>query len=190
MHRSNIPMWYFLSRTPSVPSSSWLRHHLPSPPRVTRMSRPVLCGETHGGHSSTPSCLSLQLLSCAGPRGHLHSQPTHSKHLQAETATHLFLMCCGEPRHLKLPSTTTASLVHRASHSSMLGGRDETGVSAQAWAWIASETSKQIKTRLLETSASSPERPQETYKALLKGGGFVQVAKYTVNRNISSISIQ
>ena len=32
----------------------------------------------------------------------------------------LFLRCCGDPKHLKLPLVMMASLVHRASHSSML----------------------------------------------------------------------
>lgn len=36
--------------------------------------------------------------------------------------TYLSLMCWGAPRHLKLPSTMMASLVHKASHSSMLQG--------------------------------------------------------------------
>lgn len=32
----------------------------------------------------------------------------------------LFFKCCGDPRHLHLPLTSTVSWVHNASHSSML----------------------------------------------------------------------
>lgn len=51
---------------------------------------------------------------------HMHTQHTCNTH-----ATYLFFRCWGEPRHRKLPLTMMASLVQRASHSSMLrGGRE------------------------------------------------------------------
>lgn len=63
----------------------------------------------------------------------------HSRHLNAKwNATYLFLMCWGEPRHWKLPWTMMASLVQRASHSSMLGKKDRdtwtgNGRGCKAW---------------------------------------------------------
>lgn len=94
-----------------------------------------LCG-AESGHPlamvfhTHPSNLSLRLPSQA-MRGLDHANPnpppvitgpaTNSQQTSKwKDGTHLFLMCCGEPRHRKLPRTMMASLVHTASHSSML----------------------------------------------------------------------
>ena len=123
------------------PISSWLCSGISNPPNVTTMRVGVLggrrpCGETLGSvglrvgtpgdgvsHTPFPSQPPSSLPGHANPSAPLvimHPTTNSQETSKWKDGTHLFLMCCGEPRHRKLPWTMMASLVHTASHSSML----------------------------------------------------------------------
>ena len=83
---------------------------------------PAMVFHTHPSHRSLrlPSVRGLHHANPSAPPVITGPATNSQQTPKWKDGTHLFLMCCGEPRHRKLPWTMMASLVHTASHSSML----------------------------------------------------------------------